>query len=531
MGKDSTTRFALFSVSDKQGLVPLAKTAIQAGYTILSTGGTARVLREAGVEVTSVSEVTDFPEILDGRVKTLHPKIHGGLLANRSVDAHLETMRELSIPDISLVVVNLYPFEQTVARDGVTLEEAVEQIDIGGPTMVRASAKNFASVAVVVDPSRYPDVMKELDAFGAVSERTRASLALAAFEHTARYDAAIVDYLREQHPDSSPRITSAPTPAPRSTTLPEEIELDLDLTEALRYGENPHQSASLYAVKGQPAYGNIEQLHGKSLSYNNIVDLDAALELVAEFDQPAAAIIKHTNPAGCAQGEDLLAAYEAALESDPMSAFGGIVTLNRPLTVSIAEAISSRFFEIVAAPSFEEGALEILRQKKNLRLMRLPNESLSFPAHRVRMTALGALVQQSDPRITAEQLGWEVATERAPDERERADLIFAWRVCKHVKSNAIVLAREQRTIGLGAGQMSRVDSVEISISKCRVETANAVLASDAFFPFRDGPDAAAAAGVTAIIQPGGSRRDQEVIDACNEHGIAMVFTGKRHFRH
>ena len=527
MSTASTPRYALFSVSNKTDLAPLASAAAKAGYTILSTGGTARALRDAGIEVTAVSDVTGFPEILDGRVKTLHPKIHGGLLANRAVDAHLETMRELSIPDISLVVVNLYPFEQTIAKDGVTLEEAVEQIDIGGPTMVRPAAKNFASVAVVVDPSDYGQVIAQLEERGEVSSSLRADLALEAFSHTASYDAAIVDYLRGRQ-----QVSQEPAEvAPSAASLPSDLELELELTEALRYGENPHQAASLYAVSGQPAYGNIQQLHGKSLSYNNIVDLDAALELVAEFDAPAAAIIKHTNPAGCAQGDDVLAAYEAALESDPMSAFGGIVTLNRPLSVPLAQAISGRFFEIVAAPAFEEGALEILQQKKNLRLMKLPGDALSFPAHRVRMTALGALVQQSDPRILADQLGWEVATERAPDEREREDLIFAWRVCKHVKSNAIVLAREQRTIGLGAGQMSRVDSVEISISKCRVETVNAVLASDAFFPFRDGPDAAAAAGITAIIQPGGSKRDQEVIDACNEHGIAMVFTGKRHFRH
>ncbi|MEC9399584.1 MAG: bifunctional phosphoribosylaminoimidazolecarboxamide formyltransferase/IMP cyclohydrolase [Myxococcota bacterium] len=523
MSTASTPRFALFSVSNKTNLAPLAEAAVRAGYTILSTGGTARALRDAGLEVTAVSDVTDFPEILDGRVKTLHPKIHGGLLANRAVSTHLDTMQEMGIPDISLVVVNLYPFEQTVATEGVTLEDAVEQIDIGGPTMVRASAKNFASVAVVVDPGDYDQVIAQLDADGEVSSNLRADLAFKAFSHTASYDAAIVDYLRAR------QQTSEETP--QDAYWPQEYKLDLTLRETLRYGENPHQAAAIYIEKGSLRYESIAQLHGKSLSYNNVVDLDAALELIAEFDSSAAAIIKHTNPSGCAEGDNILRAYENALAGDPMSAFGGIVVLNRPLTVPLAEMIAGRFFELVAAPGFEDGALEILESKKNLRVISYSERDLAFPTHRVRATALGVLLQTNEQRTSLDRLTWKSATTRVPDILERSDLQIAWRVCKHVKSNAIVLVKDKGTIGIGAGQMSRVDSVEIAISKSLVDTRGAVLASDGFFPFRDSIDKAAAAGITAIVQPGGSVRDQEVIDACNEHGIAMVFTDKRHFRH
>ena len=517
----SSTRFALISVSNKDGVVAFARAVADAGFSILSTGGTARVIADAGIPVTHVSDVTGFPEIMDGRVKTLHPRIHGGLLANRQRSSHLQAMTEHGIPDISLVAVNLYPFERTVAMDGVTLPEAVEQIDIGGPTMVRASAKNFASVAVVVDPEDYDSVARELADLGEVSASRRAELALKAFAHTAKYDAAIVEYLTSR---------VAADAGEGDVALPASTQDPLIRTATLRYGENPHQQAALYHAPGAPALGGIEQLHGKALSYNNIVDLDAALELVREFDDPACAIIKHTNPAGCALADTSLLAYSRALACDSLSAFGGIVSLNRAVDAELAELLAAHFFEIIAAPGFDPDALAILTAKKNLRLMRLP-DALATPTVSTRRTLLGTLCQETDPRIDVDFDAWTVPTERAPTASERRDLAFAWRVCKHVKSNAIVLARDGATIGVGAGQMSRVDSVKIAVEKAVSETAGAVLASDAFFPFRDGPDAAAAAGVTAMIQPGGSRRDQEVIDACNEHGIAMIFTGKRHFRH
>lgn len=518
----SSTRFALISVSNKDGVVALARAVCDAGFTILSTGGTARVIADAGLPVTLVADVTGFPEIMGGRVKTLHPMIHGGLLANRELSSHLDVMAEHGIPDISLVVVNLYPFEQTIAADGVTLTEAVEQIDIGGPAMIRAAAKNFASVAVVVDPSAYDAVTDELARYGEVRATRRAELALEAFAHTASYDAAIVEYLAAQ--------ASANAKAQGEPSLPASTHGPLTRTMTLRYGENPHQQAALYHEHGARALGGIEQLHGKALSYNNIVDLDAALELVREFDEPACAIIKHTNPAGCARADTLRHAYSRALACDSLSAFGGIVSLNRVVDAELAQLLHAHFFEIIAAPQFDADALEILTAKKNLRLMRLP-DVLTSPAVSTRQTLLGTLCQQIDPRVDVDFERWSVPTERAPTAQERRDLAFAWCVCKHVKSNAIVLARDGATLGVGAGQMSRVDSVRIAVEKAASDAAGAVLASDAFFPFRDGPDVAAAAGITALIQPGGSRRDQEVIDACNEHGVAMVFTGTRHFRH
>ncbi|CAN0448929.1 unnamed protein product, partial [Laminaria digitata] len=469
--------------------------------------------------------------ILDGRVKTLHPKIHGGLLANRALESHLQTMRDFFIPDIPLVVVNLYPFEEAAAREDASLQDVIENIDIGGPCMLRAGAKNFASVTVVVDPDDYNLIIDRLDAKSLAADvALRQRLALKAFSHCAEYDSAIVSYLSAL-PSPTPQRAPSTQAAPTVEQLPDTIALEMRRTESLRYGENPHQLATLYHTGKQPPLGGITQLHGKSLSYNNIIDLDAALELVSEFDDATAAIIKHTNPAGCASADTIEAAFTAALECDPTSAFGGIVALNRAVSPALASALSGGFFEVIAAPHFEEEALALLAAKKNVRLMRLPTEALSHPAHRIEMTSLGILVQQSDPRIDADASSWEVVTERAPDARELEDLAFAWRVCKHVKSNAIVLARDGRTVGVGAGQMSRVDAVELAISKRLSEEGAAVLASDAFFPFRDGPDAAALAGVTAIIQPGGSRRDQEVIDACNEHGVAMLFTGKRHFKH
>ncbi len=511
MNADISGRWALISVSDKSGVVPFAKSLVDAGYRILSTGGTARHLMEAGVEVTKVADVTGFPEIMNGRVKTLHPRIHGALLGRRPDPSHVDAMKAHGIPDIRLVAVNLYPFRQTIARDGVTLPEAIEQIDIGGPTMVRATAKNHESVSIVVDPTDYDEIAATLP--DGPDEQLRRRLALKAFRHTAAYDAAICEYL-EGHVD----------------TASHGVNLALEATETLRYGENPHQEAWLLHGSGASPYGGIEQLHGKALSYNNIVDLDAALELVAEFDRPAVAVIKHTNPAGVAEADDISTAFTTALAGDPMSAFGGIFAFNGEVPADVAEVINEGFYEIVAAPAFSADALEILSQKKNIRLLQVPDGRFK-PTESVRATSLGYLVQTVDPRIELDLSDCEVPTERKPSDDEWNSLKFAWRVCKHVKSNAIVIAEGTRSLGVGAGQMSRIDSVKIASEKRRENPDGQVLASDAFFPFRDGIDAAAAAGVKAIIQPGGSRRDQEVIDACNEHGISMVFTGKRHFRH
>lgn len=508
-------RYALISVSDKSGIVPFAQKLVEAGYGIISTGGTARKLAEGGVEVTKVSGLTGFPEILEGRVKTLHPKIHGALLGRRDVDAHVATLREHDIPDIRVVAVNLYPFRETIAKEGATFQDAIENIDIGGPTLLRASAKNHESITVVVDSADY-DRVADAVAADEVDAALRRELALKAFSHTSAYDSAIVAYLQEQ-------IEGA-------ESLPTRMGLELTKNQDLRYGENPHQQAALYTREGELDFGGIDKLHGKALSYNNIVDLDAALELVREFDEPGCAIIKHTNPAGCALGDDLEDAYDRALACDSMSAFGGIVALNRRVDASLAEKLDDHFFEIVAAPAYDEDALEVLTRKKNLRILVVP-EDLSGPAHAVRATALGYLVQETDPRIERDFAEMEVPTQRKPTDEELAAMGFMWKVCKHVKSNAIVIGMGTRTVGVGAGQMSRVDAVELAVKKAREALDGAVLASDAFFPFRDGVDAAAAAGVRAIIQPGGSRRDQEVIDACDEHGIAMIFTGNRHFRH
>lgn len=506
-------KFALVSVSDKTNIERIARVLADHGYKILSTGGTARHLAEHGVPLTEVSEITGFPEILDGRVKTLHPKIHGGLLARRDLKEHRETLQEHDIPQIDIVVTNLYPFSRVIARAEVSLDEALENIDIGGPCMVRAAAKNHPWVTVVVDPTDYERVIAALKEGGA-DDDLRRDLARKAFAHTARYDAVIAEYL-------SPSATD---------DAPDQIDLSLQKVASLRYGENPHQLAALYRAEDGVPLGGFAQLHGKELSYNNIIDLDAATGLIREFEEPAAAIIKHTNPAGCAVAETIDDAFDRALACDPMSAFGGIIAVNGPVTKSMAETIVESFFEIVAAPRFDQDALSVLTSKKNLRLMTAP-PSPSSARWTYRPTAIGWLVQETDPHIGITRDNVEVATERSPTDDEWRDLLVAWRVCKHVKSNAIVLVRDAATIGVGAGQMSRVDAVELGIKKARVPTEGAVLASDAFFPFRDGPDHAAQAGVTAIVQPGGSRRDAEVIEACNEHGIAMIFTGNRHFRH
>ena len=511
----SAPRFALLSVSDKAGLVPFAQRISAAGYTILSTGGTLKQLRDAGVDAVKVSQHTGSPEVFGGRVKTLHPRIHGGILQRRDLAEHGSEAREQDIPPIDLVVVNLYPFQQTVARPDVTFEDAVENIDIGGPTMVRAAAKNHAAVTIVCSPDDYDTVAAEIEQGGTTAE-TRRRLALKAFRHTATYDAAISTWLAGQCGEDA--------------TTPDEIHAPLELVQPLRYGENPHQGAALYRQAGRPALGGAALLQGKELSYNNVIDLDAAVDAVLEYSEPSCVVIKHTNP--CGVGRDAtsaLSAWERALEADPVSAFGGIVAFNRPVDGPLATKLAERFLEVIAAPGFDADARAILGAKAALRLV--DTSSAELTVVRQRPTLFGTLVQQSDPRIDLLDEQFTVVTKRAPSDDERTALAFLWRVCKHVKSNAIVIGSHERTFGIGAGQMSRVDSVELAVRKATGPLQGAALASDAFFPFRDGLDAAANAGVRAIIQPGGSKRDDEVIAAANEHGIAMVFTGFRHFRH
>ena len=511
-------RRALLSVSDKTGLVPFARRLAALGVELVSTGGTARALRDGGLEVRDVAELTASPEMLGGRVKTLHPKVHGGILARRTDPGDLAQLDEHGIAPIDLVVVNLYPFSEAVAREGVTDAEAVENIDIGGPTMVRAAAKNHHFVGVVTSPDQYESVADELEAHGAhLAMATRRRLARAAFAHTAAYDAAITAYLEHEEQDDG--------------ALPDTLRLSLPQAQALRYGENPHQPAALY---GRPERA-FRPLHGKELSFNNLLDLTAALNLIREFSgAPAVAILKHTNPCGVGTAETLEAAYRKAFATDRQSPFGGIVVTNRPLDRATAEAIDEIFTEIVIAPGFEDGVLDLLRQKKNRRLV----ESLAGPdegALDVRTAAGGLLVQAQDPPLGDDlRARCTVATERAPTAEEWADLDFAWRVCKHVKSNAIVYASGGATLGIGAGQMSRIDASEVAVMKARksgLSLKGSALASDAFFPFADGLLAAAEAGARAVIQPGGSVRDDEVIAAADERGLAMVFTGRRHFRH
>ncbi len=512
-------QLALLSVSDKEGLIDFARGLDALGIRLLSTGGTARSLREAGLPVTGVSDHTGFPEILEGRVKTLHPRIHAGILARQDDPRHRQTLAEHGIPAIGLVVVNLYPFQRTVAREGVTLEEAIEQIDIGGPSMVRAAAKNFGSVAVVVDPADYPAVLDQLRTEGEVPHELRFRLARKAFAHTAAYDCAISAWLEQHYGEG----------------LPGQLSLGLRQEAVLRYGENPHQRAALYRPQGLEPEGIVaaRQLHGKQLSFNNYLDLDAAWNLVQEFESTACAIIKHTNPCGAALGSSVLEAYQRALECDPVSAFGSIIACNRKLDLPAAEAMSKLFVEAVVAPGFDPEALEVLGRKKGIRLMEVPPPSRSADPYRdfdFKRIDGGLLVQDRDlHRLRAEDV--RVVTRRSPTADELEELLFAWVVCKHVKSNAIVYSRGRQVIGVGAGQMSRVDSARIAAEKSRFPLQGAVMASDAFFPFRDGLDEAARRGIQAVIQPGGSVRDEEVIQAADEHGMAMVFTGIRHFRH
>ncbi|MDX2020631.1 MAG: bifunctional phosphoribosylaminoimidazolecarboxamide formyltransferase/IMP cyclohydrolase [Deltaproteobacteria bacterium] len=516
----TATLRAILSVSDKTGIPELGRRLAKLGAEILSTGGTAKALREAGVPVVEVGDYTGAPEILDGRVKTLHPKVAGGMLG-RPTDEHRKQMSEHGIPAIDLVVVNLYPFKQTVAK-GAPFEEIIENIDIGGPTMIRAAAKNHERATVLVDPSDYGRVCDELEQHGKVPSDLRYQLARKAFAHTAAYDGAIAAYLgRVEGPHEA------------ATEFPKTLHPELHLHSVLRYGENPHQSAAFYAWPDMvgPSLAKAAVLQGKELSYNNLLDLDGAYKLCLEFADPAAVIVKHTNPCGTAvSGQGVLTAYKRARETDPVSAFGGIVACNRAVDAELAKEMTDTFLECIIAPEYTADALARLGTKKNLRVLRLPFAPLPAGAWDLRTVAGGVLVQARDVNTSAASAG-RVVTKRAPTAQELADLDFAWRVTKHVKSNAIVFAGEGRTVGVGAGQMSRVDSVKLAISKARLPLAATVIGSDAFFPFRDGVDEAAKVGITAIIQPGGSVRDQEVIDACDQHGITMVFSGERHFRH
>ncbi len=521
-------RRALLSVHDKTGVVELARALHGLGVELVSTGGTARLLRDSGLPVREVAEVTGFPEMLDGRVKTLHPRVQGGILARRDVPEHLAALERHGIPPIDLVVVALYPFETTVARPDVTPAEAIEQIDIGGPTMIRAAAKNHEHVAVVTDPGQYAALVEELTRTGGeVSAPTRARLAREAFRRTAEYDAAIARYLAAAAP-------AAEGPGP-GVGLPERLALSLERVMPLRYGENPHQAGALYRPAG-PEWGvaAMRQLHGPELGYNNLLDVSAALGLLLEFESPAAVVIKHTNPCGAAVADTVGAAMEKAKASDPVSIYGGIVGVNRPLDLDVVRALRGIFVEVLFAPAFVPPALEELRRTKTkCRVLQVPCQPPPPGAVEYRSVLGGVLAQQPDG-ADLDPAALRTVTRRAPTGEEMAALRFAWRVAKHAKSNAIVLTTRDQVIGVGAGQMNRLDSARLAVTRAGdagLKTEGAVCASDAFFPFRDGLDVLARAGVTAVVQPGGSVRDQEVIAAADEHGMTMLFTGLRHFRH
>jgi len=510
----------LISVSDKAGVVDFARGLVDLGYEVVSTGGTAKVLEEAGVPVTGVSRITGFPECLDGRVKTLHPALHAGILAMRSNPEHMRQLEELNIGTIDVVAINLYPFKQTILKEGVSREEAIENIDIGGPTMIRAAAKNWQDVAVIVDPADYPVVLEQLKA-GQLSLDFKFELSGKVFEHTAAYDSLIASYMRAQR-------GAAP--------LPEAFTPTYEKVQEMRYGENPHQKAAFYREVGK--YDNVlsaaKQLHGKELSYNNINDANGALDVLKEFgdDRPCAVGVKHANPCGVGVGDTLLEAYTNAYEADPVSIYGGIVALNRPVDAATAERMAEIFLEIILAPSYSPQALEILGKKKNIRLLELPglagpNSSAMLDMKKV---AGGLLVQELDT-LLLDEAELKTVTSRAPTQAEMEQMLFAWRVVKHAKSNAIVLAKGNRTTGVGPGQTNRITALELAIKYAGENVRGSVMASDAYFPFSDCVEAAKAAGITAIIQPGGSVRDQDSIDACNAAGIAMVFTGMRHFKH
>ncbi|MFY4776989.1 bifunctional phosphoribosylaminoimidazolecarboxamide formyltransferase/IMP cyclohydrolase [Metabacillus sp. RGM 3146] len=511
-----TIKRALISVSNKENIVEFAEKLLELGVEIISTGGTKKLLQEKGLKVSGVSDVTGFPEILDGRVKTLHPSIHGGILAVKSNDQHMEQLAENHIQPIDLVAVNLYPFKETISKENFTFEDAIENIDIGGPAMLRASAKNHEHVTVVTDPADYETILRQLKENQEVSLEFKRKLAAKVFRHTAAYDSLIAGYLTEMVGEESP----------------ESLTVTFEKKQTLRYGENPHQQAAFYqapVLKGGSITDAI-QLHGKELSYNNIKDADAALQIIGEFEKPAAAAVKHMNPCGVGTGETIFEAYQRAYEADPVSIFGGIVALNREVDKVTAERLHEIFLEIVIAPSFSEEALAILKGKKNIRLLTVDAGKAAEGAKQLTSVRGGLLVQEDDI-LSFEDAAVSIPTKREPTEQEWKDLKLAWKVVKHVKSNAIVLAKDERTVGVGAGQMNRVGSAKIAIEQAGEYAEGSAMGSDAFFPMGDTVEAAAKAGVTAIIQPGGSIRDEESIKAADEHGITMVFTGVRHFKH
>lgn len=508
---------ALLSVSDKTGIIEFAKELEAQGVEIISTGGTHKILEENGVKVTGISDVTGFPECLDGRVKTLHPAVHGGILAMRDKPEHMQQLKDLNIETIDIVAINLYPFKETIMKPGVSFEDAVENIDIGGPTMLRSAAKNHRDVAVICDPADYAKVVEELKAEKAVSASTKYNLALKVFQHTAAYDAMIAEYLRK-------RIDA---------DLPDNLTLTFEKVQDLRYGENPHQKAGYYK-EIQPEAGslvNAVQLHGKELSFNNINDTQGALSTLKEFEEPAVVAVKHANPCGVGTGETVYEAYTRAYECDPTSIFGGIVATNRTVDGATAEEMNKIFLEIIIAPDFTQEALDILTQKKNLRLLKLDDIAVKAPNQiDVKKVSGGILVQDTDD-VLFDEAELKVVTDRAPTDKEMEDMRLAMKVVKHIRSNGIVIAKDKKTMGIGPGQVNRIWAVENAIRQSNFPTEGAVLASDAFFPFDDCVTAAAAAGITAIIQPGGSVRDEDSIKKANELGIAMVFSGLRHFKH
>jgi phosphoribosylaminoimidazolecarboxamide formyltransferase/IMP cyclohydrolase len=512
---------AILSVTDKSGLVEFAHKLAGMGVELVSTGGTAKLLRDSGISVKEISELTGFPEMLDGRVKTLHPKVHGGILHRREDSGHRAAVAEHDIPAIDMVVVNLYAFEKTAAKPGVHFEELIENIDIGGPSMIRSAAKNFQDVAVVTAPSDYDSIAEEMSrSAGALSSETKWRLAQKAFATTAAYDSAIASTLERVGVNGHFELN-----APGG--FPQTLRLSFQKTADLRYGENPHQKAAMYSDGSGQGVANARQLQGKELSYNNIVDLQAAWDLAQEFEETVCAIIKHTNPCGVATAQTLSEAYVRALECDPVSAFGGVIGVNRPVDEAAAAEMAKLFLEVIAAPSFEPGAKEIFASKKNLRLVEVPAGQQQWVLKNI---SGGMLVQDADLHQLAESDS-KVVTKRAPTVEEKRALMFAWKVCKHVKSNAILYARDGQTVGVGAGQMSRVDAAKVGAMKAQLPLKGTVAASDAFFPFPDGVEEIAKTGATAIIQPGGSVRDQEVIEAADRLGLAMIFTGVRHFRH
>ena len=507
---------ALISVSDKTGIADFAKGLSKLGIEIASTGGTAKLLRDNGVEVKEVSELTNFPEILNGRVKTLHPALFGGILAVRGNEVHMDQLKENNLSEIDMVVVNLYPFESTIAKEDASFEDAIENIDIGGPSLIRAAAKNHKDVAVVISPSQYEKVLEELkENSNSLKAETLKELATEAFARTANYDTTISSYLTGDE------------------KFPPNLSLSFKKASGLRYGENKHQEAAFYSELN-PAESSIPKLvqhHGKQLSYNNILDIDGALSIIAEFGRPTATVLKHVNPCGVASADTISGAFNLALGADKTSAFGGIIGLNRPCDLEIAKQVSEFFIEVIIAPGYEPEALELLKQKKNIRIMEIPTKDIKLNDENFMVTVNGGLLVQTADTLLPKKEDLKTVTKREPTGQELNDMMFAWKVVKHVKSNAIVLAKDECTVGVGAGQMSRVDSSFLAAKKSHGESKGAVMASDAFFPFRDAVDEAAKAGVTAIIHPGGSIRDQEVIDAANEHGIAMVFCGVRAFKH